>query len=238
MEDVTIIIQGRVSPETISDWILYYSSWNVIISTWSDQNISEFDFPENWTIIKRPVPKRIPIGGNNFDLQVNSTLAGLHYVETEYCIKVRGDEFYSDLDLIINEVKVNPNRIYCSNIFFRAYGENTHYHISDHLLASNTQNIKDLFGNAMELLKSGYKLPESFDILQTPESYLGFSFVQYKENISLENPYPYLNKDVSIMLTNKWFGVYPVNLFNKSVISYNGVKYFGLHKLEGSFSND
>jgi len=39
MEDVTIVIQGRINREFIEMWTKEYESWNVILSTWNYENV-------------------------------------------------------------------------------------------------------------------------------------------------------------------------------------------------------
>ena len=102
ISDLTILIQGRCEAEQLQLWIDNYSDWNVIVSTWDDYNLN-LNFPNNWNIIKSEYPIRF-CDMQNIDLQLVSTLNGLKEVQTDYVIKVRGDEFFSNLHLVYNKM--------------------------------------------------------------------------------------------------------------------------------------
>jgi hypothetical protein len=67
IKDLTILIQGRCEEEQIQLWIDNYSDWNVIISTWLDNDLN-LNFPNNWKIIKSEYPNRF-VDMQNIDLQ-------------------------------------------------------------------------------------------------------------------------------------------------------------------------
>jgi hypothetical protein len=222
MEDVTIVIQGKIDYESLLSLSRSYSDWKVVLSTWTNEDFEGIIFPENWTILKFPKPSD-NLGYGNLYFQVQSTLNGLRYVETPYCIKLRGDEFYSNLDHMVNELKLNPSRIYCTSIFFRALHPNTSFHISDHLLVGTTENIKLMIENTKYLMESAFWFPEGRGERHTPEPYLGFGFIQKKENISLENVESLINSTKSNQLMSlKWFGVYPLELLDPYIVSVKG----------------
>lgn len=221
MEDVTIVIQGRLKSEHIHKWIKEYADWNVIVSTWNDANIDGLEFPPSWKVLLMPKPQRYGEIGN-LDYQVTSTLNGLQYVKTTYCIKARGDEFFLNLHKFVKEIKLKPQQIICGDIFYRAEYPDTHYHISDHLLGSTTYNIRDMFSNTEKLLKQGFRIPKEYAVTHSPESHLGFSFVQLRENIDLKNIEEYLNDKVSIPLSEKWFDVFNIERFQNFTVSMRG----------------
>jgi len=77
--------------------------------------------------------------------QFVSTINGLNNVSTKYVVKVRGDEYYSNIDFIRDLVESNPSKIWTVPVFFR-HGTDFPYHISDHLIAATTENLKFMFG--------------------------------------------------------------------------------------------
>ena len=93
MEDVTIIIQGRLDQECYDFYVSKYSNCPVIISTWTNTQTNFANLPSNFKVILSPLP--LEGGAQNFHYQVVSTLNALEYVKTKYAIKVRGDEFWS-----------------------------------------------------------------------------------------------------------------------------------------------
>lgn len=201
ISDLTIILQGRCENETIKLWIENYSEWNVIISTWIDNDIP-FSLPKNWKLIKSDYPKRY---GNfqNVDYQITSTLNGLSEVKTKYVLKARLDEYWSSIDIVYNKMKSDENKVLCSSIFFRPLGLYA-YHISDHILCSTTDNLKTMFNGAYDLLIKDIRLTNC------PETILGGGFVFSKENIDAAKQFTNLHL-YSDMYLKKWFHIIDVN---------------------------
>jgi hypothetical protein len=222
MEDVTIVIQGKINPDVLLGWVHHYPDWKVIISTWITEDLQNIEFPKHWMVLRMPKIED-NLGYGNLYLQVKSTLNGLVYVDTPYCVKIRGDEFYSNLPLMIDEMKLNQSRIYCSTIFFRALFPNCSFHISDHILVGTTDNMKIMFENSNQLMKNYFRFPEGGAERDTPEPYLGFGFIQKKEGIPLEEVESILNTSkVNQSMTLKWFGVFPLELLEPYTVSVRG----------------
>jgi hypothetical protein len=225
MEDVTIVIQGRINPQVLLGWVHHYPDWKVIISTWITEDLQNIEFPQHWMVLKMPKIDDT-LGYGNLYLQVKSTLNGLFYVNTPYCVKVRGDEFYGNLPHMINEMKLNQSRIYCSTIFFRALHPNCAFHISDHIFVGTTDNMKIMFENSKQLMEKSFRFPKGSDIRDTPEPYLGFGFIQKKENILLEKVESLLHSPQTYQsMTLKWFGVFPLELLEPYTVSVRGIQY-------------
>ena len=142
MEDVTIIIQGRISQEAYDFYIENYKNYKVIISTWVDTQINFSNIHDNFRILLSQVP--LISGDQNLNYQIVSTLNALDCVTTKYAIKIRGDEYYSNLEYVANTIKQIPEKIHTSPIFFRHWSF-AEYHISDHLIAGTLENLKLMF---------------------------------------------------------------------------------------------
>jgi hypothetical protein len=198
IKDLTILIQGRCEREQIKLWIDNYSDWNVIVSSWID---NDFQFPSNWKVIKSEYPKRFA-DMQNIDLQITSTLNGLEFVETEYVVKVRGDEFYSNMELVYNRMKENTNKILCSSIFFRPLWLYP-FHISDHILCSTTENVNLMFDTCLDILKSVGKYNNC------PETHLGFAYIASKENLDRYDLHTYIDRNDELM--QKWYSIIDIN---------------------------
>jgi hypothetical protein len=208
IKDLTILIQGRCEEEQMQLWISNYSEWNVVVSTWIDYNLN-LELPKNWKIIKSDYPKKF-VDMQNIHLQIVSTLNGLKEVETDYVLKVRGDEFFSNLDLVYNRMKEVHPKVLVSSIFFRPLGLYL-YHISDHFICSTIENLKLMFEKTYDLLTNHIKFNNS------PESHLGFSFICGKENWDLYGIHKYesLNDD----MIRKWYSIFEVNQLKPYIIS-------------------
>lgn len=142
MDDVTIIIQGKLEQESYDFYIQKYFNCAVIISTWYDTKIDFSNLPKNFKVLLSPYPKEA--GDQNINYQITSTLNALEMVKTEYAIKVRGDEYWSYPENIYASIKSEPNKLHTSSVFFRAW-QYCEYHMSDHIIAGTTENLITLF---------------------------------------------------------------------------------------------
>lgn len=200
INDFTIIIQGRCELEQLQLWIDNYSDWNVVVSTWNDFDL-DIKFPQNWKIIKSDYPP-FDFHCQNLEKQVVSTLNALKEVNTEYVVKLRGDEYYSKLELVYNKMKQVHPKVLCSSVFFRPLWLYP-FHISDHLICSTKENIKIMFEKCLEMLLKVRKFNNS------PETHLGFSFVAGKENLDLFDLEKYLDRNEELM--KKWYHIIDIN---------------------------
>jgi hypothetical protein len=152
MEDVTVIIQGRLLQETYDFIVKNYRHFPVIISTWVDNQISFKNLPPNFKVVLSQYPN--DFGDQNFHLQIISTLSGLDMVNTKYVVKMRGDEKWSNPDSIFQTIKYNPKKVWTSSVFFRAW-QYSEYHISDHIIAGTTDNLKLMFSESKKIFDNG-----------------------------------------------------------------------------------
>ena len=192
MEDVTIIIQGKIIQECYDFWIKKYTDCPVIISSWVDTSIYYKNLPENFLLLLAPLPK--DFGPQNLNLQLVSTINALKRVTTKYVIKLRGDEYYSNLQYIRNSLLVEPNKIHTSPIFFRAW-QYAEYHISDHIIAGTKENMLIMFENTKYNFDTGkenlskWKVDGKFHKWVTthaPEERITKSYLKAKEPARFE----------------------------------------------------
>lgn len=192
MEDVTLIIQGRLMQDSYDFYIENYKDCPVIISTWVDNTIDFKTLPENFIVLLSPYP--YDFGAQNLNLQLISTLNALERVKTKYVIKVRGDEYYSNLQYVLNSIKVEPNKIHTSSIFFRAW-QYAEYHISDHVMAGTLVNMLTMFKESKYNFDTGkvnvskWKVDGNFHKWVTthaPEERITKSYLNAKEPFRFE----------------------------------------------------
>lgn len=144
--NLTILIQGRVLKETLQFYIENYSRYSVIISTWDDMDdLSFLSDHKNITLLQNKKPSHA--GFQNINLQIESTLHGLKLATTQYCIKMRGDEYFSNIDYIFKQMLLKPSKIHTSPIWFRKCSY-IPYHMSDHLICGKTSNLRLMFHTA------------------------------------------------------------------------------------------
>jgi hypothetical protein len=144
---ITIVIQGKIERECYDFYVENYKDHPVIISTWENTiaMLAINNIPKNFTIIENEIPEEK--GYQNFFLQLESTIAGLNKVNTEFVIKMRGDEYYSNIPYLLEKVKEFPELIHTSPVFFREW-KLYKLHISDHIIVGKTEYVKNMFVGA------------------------------------------------------------------------------------------
>jgi len=144
---ITIVVQGRLERECYDFYVENYKEYPAIISTWKNTiaMLAINNVPDNFIIIENAFPEKC--GYQNFNLQLDSTITGLNKVDTEYVIKMRGDEYYSNIPYLLEKVKEFPELIHTSPVFFRRW-KDYKLHISDHLIVGKTEYIKNMFVRA------------------------------------------------------------------------------------------
>ena len=145
MNNFTILIQGKLDYDCLNFNIKKYSDIPIVISTWEDEiETIPIKKSNNVKIIFNKIPEKC--GSGNFNLQCISTLKGLELVDTNIVIKIRGDEYYSNLLSLVPNI-IEKRKIYCSPIFFRSM-KIEFYHISDHLIVGYKSDIYAMFKNS------------------------------------------------------------------------------------------
>lgn len=192
MEDVTIIIQGKLEQDCYDFYIKKYDNCKVIISTWVGCGIDFSNLPKNFKVILSPVPSES--GDQNINYQIVSTITALEMITTKYVIKMRGDEYWSYPENIYESIKSSPEKLWTSSVFFRAW-QYAEYHISDHIIAGTLENLLVLFKSAKfnydnnRLNVSKWKVDGKFHKYvktHAPEERLTKSYLEAKEPLRYE----------------------------------------------------
>lgn len=180
MENVTLLLQGHVKQEILDFFLQYYPKLNMVLSTWFEHVSLEFpdpsELPPNFKLVqsKQPVNEK----GYSIFYQLVSTVNGLKHVDTKYVIKIRGDEFVSNIQYILDCVENDPEVLYTSPVFFKKWNDTT-YHISDHLIAGTTENVRTMFNGA----KEDYDLSLFDRVTFVPEQVLTLAYLKRKEQV-------------------------------------------------------
>jgi hypothetical protein len=142
----------------------------IVISRW-DNGSSQLVLPQA-QFVTSPIPsvERLNLLHNsqNIYLQVTTVLAGLEKVDTPYVIKVRSDEFFSNIKIMA--ATFNPAKLLSANIFVRDVSYKP-YHISDHLFIGRTDRLRNAFSalkQYIEMASSGGGDPLGILNMQTP----------------------------------------------------------------------
>jgi len=163
MNNFTLLIQGPILRNLITMCEMQ-KHMDTVVSTWIhpriDSEIMLFYRPN-----LRPIINEVPnlqgvYNEQNRYLQFCSTYLGLREVETEYVIKVRSDEYYSNLMPAIEKFLKDPNKILTNNVFFRKTSY-LRYHPSDHLIIGRTAFLREVYENCIaECEQNGDTLEE------------------------------------------------------------------------------
>lgn len=170
LENTTVLIQGRANPECLDHYASRYGP-SCIVSTWEGDEVD----PMGMKMVRSIKPK--DFGPQNSHLQIVSTLAGLRECSTEFVIKVRGDEYFSNLEYIVDELK-KTSKLLTLPIFFRPHNSFP-FHPSDHLIAGRNGQLLMMYRNALK--NRGLK---GWPWRQIPEQLLGASYLEGAENIN------------------------------------------------------
>lgn len=174
MIDCTILLQGRIEKECLDLWIKHYSKNNVVLSIWEDEDVSEFIFPNNWKIIFNQYPIFRCHKTANLDYQLITTIRGLNNIKTDYTIKARCDEFWSNIEKVYEKIKFDSTKLVTASIYFRQWYW-WQFHCSDKIIGSKTKNLLLCFNKTIENLQNGV-----WDI-KIPECQIGLAWVMVNE---------------------------------------------------------
>ena len=202
-EDITFIVQGKLDDKiyfkNISNLVRYGM---VVESIWGRNDLVE-------ECVNEHIRANGINNGQNIYYQVYSVVEGLKKCETEYVIKVRGDEYYDNWEKYIKKIKEERSKIITTNIFFR-HPKNKAYHISDHIIGGTRENMEKMFYSCKDNLdkKKILVLANS----HIPEQLLTISYLNE------------LNIDITIKNANentvKYFYIVDLNDFEDFIVTY------------------
>lgn len=163
-KDFTLIIHGPLTMYTVFTLYRYKEIFPIIIVIPRLQELGEntilkevhnlmqtkgnrislfiYDIPEKTNVIN----------DQNRYYHFFSVHLGLQACTTKYSIKLRSDEFYSDLEPIVEAVKGNSGKLITTDVFFR--NTKLPYHPSDHIVAGNTEAMLETFATAKLLCEN------------------------------------------------------------------------------------
>ncbi len=174
LENCTILIQGRIDSECLNLWIKNHKNNNVVLSIWEDEDLSKYKIPKSWKVVVNQYPFVRFRASANLDYQLITTLKGLNSVKTYWVVKVRADEYWSNLDKIYDKMLSNPNKIVTGSMFFREWGLYK-FHCSDKILGGTHENLYSMFESTL------HNIEINLWGTTVPESQLGLGFVMAKE---------------------------------------------------------
>ena len=183
MSDVSIIIQGPLNEISLKNIPTYKKYGKVIVSCWDGYDEELLKYIDNDVCF---VSKTLPIVNHynhcNVYYQASSIYSGLEKAKTEFSIKFRSDESYSNLDTFVKALIENPECIITGDIYFDHREEQIPLHISDHAIGSKTKNLLGTFDRVKDICEttppSTRMAARGKDVLLPPEPLIMLSFLQ------------------------------------------------------------
>ena len=160
--EVSIIIHGPLDVHTILSIYQYHTKYNIIIVGPKPSNSYVFDILNSIAQSDEFNVSMITYGDilkDHYDNKQNkyyqfySLDCALKLCNTEYVIKLRSDEFYSNLDLFVHSIKNNKSKIITNDVFFRKCSF-LKFHPSDHLIGGKTEILSKIYSMARKYCES------------------------------------------------------------------------------------
>ena len=171
MEDTTLLIQGSLKEDTYKFYCNFYPEIPKVFSTWEGNRMSNGwkGCPESHSdgdfFIESKIPNRLGILERRMELDVVSTLVGLKKVSTKFAIKLRGDEWYSNLCEVSRVIEEDQERkLHMAPIFLKKW-DAWPFRMSDHILAGNTEDLMLMFETCLANIVTGEEIhPECWPL--------------------------------------------------------------------------
>lgn len=213
-DDLSILIQGPINEISLGAIDDYYKfTKNIIISTWNlnDDDISKikqrFNYVDNLKVTSHTQPDYIKLindnklfgvaSGTTWYWQILGIYNGLNSCDTKYIIRTRSDEYFKNLQPLIDRFFNNGKRFTCGNIWFKPKWFMP-LHIGDHLYISNTDILKksvdfiisvmhNQYPDNLEFKKLVYQIGCSHGGHNHPESILAKSIILHTNEFNYES---------------------------------------------------
>lgn len=168
-DNITLLIHGPISIYTIFSLYKFAEHFDVVVccprytksiddSIWKElERLSNSKTHNVSLFVYGGVEKKEYNNQQNRFFHFFSVSLGLQACKTDYVIKLRSDEFYSDLNPFISTMIENSGKITTNDVFFR--NSRIPFHPSDHLVGGKVSLMKKMF----ELAKTFCEKPEIAD---------------------------------------------------------------------------
>jgi len=109
--DLSIVVQGIITEESLDFYLTNYKKFNLIFSIWDDSTIDLSKINSNIKLIiskkneLNNLESKLKINNIHYLYQVISTLKGLNECQSKYVVKIRGDEYISNIEYLYFNIK-------------------------------------------------------------------------------------------------------------------------------------
>ena len=226
--NITIVIQGLLDKPRFEKSLDHYkeiSGGNVILSTWEcHRNLADPAWDIHTVFNQPPLYRFWNMG--NLNCQAITILGGCFLSKTPFTIKVRTDEYRTDLSKFINIMLANPDKMTTDNPFFRPTNLRI-LHCGDHIIGMKTKAMRATFRNVMKVCRKYHTYnsmeglpPELFGLERRynmdgffPETVITTSYLKYKKEP--------LDQDNNTAIMMKHFNVVDINEMGEFLVNCN-----------------
>ena len=211
-DDTTFVIQGLdagVITEITRNVCFTYGE--VLVSTWAVDTLDE---------CKREVANHKYYNKQNIYMHSTGTLRGLQRVKTPFAVKIRADEYYTDLRPILAKIRACHDIVVTNNVFARTT-TSFPYHISDHLIAGRTENLLIMFEAALSSIKAGISTLPGMRYFVAEQRFT-MTYLTRKLNCTLESLVVKQIPDIRQLMHENFF-IVPVKQLGAFHISANSM---------------
>jgi hypothetical protein len=167
-----------------------------------------------------------------------SVYLGLQACRTSTVIKIRSDEFYSDISPIVDAIKSNINKLVTTDVFFRNC--KMPWHPADHIVGGTTSTMTDTFKLAKEICE-GLEPSHSKQLLKYIKDATGKEFIAAEQILGIsatisqvpanklkEPDCASIMKELFHIVPTEQLGMFRVmfNSANPKPIEYTDAKYY------------
>jgi hypothetical protein len=151
---IGIVVQGPFHEQCRQSLDEYSKYGEVVISTYRNSGSSiPLTYYPHINVLENTLPKVDWYNVNNIYYQAYSTYRGLRVLNTEYTIKVRANESYSDISKFVQKMLDNPDKVITNNVAFPRTSIQP-LHPSDHMIGCKTWLMQDTFSDVMAWCKT------------------------------------------------------------------------------------
>lgn len=155
MEGVTLMIRGPLAEDSRKFYRAFYEHVPKVFSVWEGHD-QEAEGPQSF-VVENERPERFSFYDRDMELDVFATLRGLECVKTEYVIRLKGDEWYSNLNVVAEAMKKEPEKVHIVPVFLKKW-DAWPFHLSDHVIAGKTEVVKSMFQRCIINMESGRQM--------------------------------------------------------------------------------
>jgi hypothetical protein len=228
----TVVIQGPLHPNSVVALRSYALKFPVILSTWSDNTETEKQVTnmigkgDHVAVVSYNLDDTEIYDEQSRYKQFLTAYRGVRLVDTEYVIKVRSDEYYTDFIPLLEKFEEDTEKLVSTNLFFRKFSYYM-YHPSDHVYVAKTASLKNVLEECIKDCKLGStaifskcKIAAKDGETLTPEQQLAINWVLEHTDIDLNSGDLNIDDHTEIMKEN--FDVVEVKDLGLYNVSFHG----------------